>query len=114
MMVDILAMFKTVITSLFKKTACDMYPFKKPTWYKLTKGHIAIDAPNCILCTICDKKCPTHAISVKKEVRTWQIDHGKCILCNNCVAVCPKKCLTMDTQYAPPSATKKVDLVAIP
>lgn len=114
MMPDILKMFKTVMSSLFKKSACDRYPFKKPTYYPITKGHIAIDAPKCILCSICAKKCPTNAIIVEKENRKWAIDHGKCILCNNCVEVCPKKCLMMDTQYAPPSVTQKMDVVRIP
>lgn len=114
MMGDILTMFKTVITSLFKKSACDMYPFKKPTWYKLTKGHIVIDAPKCILCSICARKCPTYAINVDKASRKWEIDHGKCILCNNCIGACPTKCLTMDQQYKAPSITQKLDTVQIP
>lgn len=113
-MSDILKMFNTIIKNLFKKSACDMYPVKQPQIYEQTRGHIAIDAPKCILCTLCDKRCPTGAIAVNKEARTWAITRGQCILCDQCVAVCPKKCLRMDNQYATPVAKRQVETIDIP
>jgi len=113
-MADILKMFKVVINALFKKSACEMYPIKPARVYDNTKGQIEIDAPKCILCTLCDKKCPTHAIKVDRAGRTWKINYFQCIYCNNCVEICPKKCLNMSTQYSAPEATKEIQVVDIP
>lgn len=113
-MTDILQIFNTIIKSLFKKSACKMYPVQPATFYERTKGHIEIDAPKCILCSMCARKCPTHAIQVDRSKRTWQIDFGKCIVCNNCVESCPPKCLHMVNQYAPPTSQHTVNQVLIP
>ena len=113
-MPDILQMFKTIIKSLFKKSACAMYPVQPATFYERTKGHIEIDAPKCILCSMCVRKCPTHALQVDRAKRTWQIDYGKCILCNNCVDSCPPKCLRMANQYSPPTNQHSVFIANVP
>jgi len=113
-MTDILQFFGTVIKSLFKKSACDMYPVKPAKFYDRTKGHIEIDAPKCILCTLCDRQCPTGAIKVDREKRTWEIDYHKCILCNNCIDACRPGCLKMANQYASPELAKKTTTVNIP
>lgn len=113
-MSDILQIFNTIIKSLFKKSACGMYPVQPATFYENTKGHIEIDASKCILCTLCAKKCPTGAIQVDRAARTWQIDHGKCILCNNCIESCRPQCLRMMNQYAVPTNQHMVNKVSIP
>ncbi len=113
-MSDIFTIFSTIIKNLFKKSACDMYPVKKPKLYDNTKGCIGINAPECILCSLCEKKCPTHALAVDKQARTWAIERGKCILCNRCVEACPKKCLMMEQQYAGPVKEQKAEVVSIP
>lgn len=43
----------------------------------------------CIGCKICEKKCPSGAISVKDFHAS--IDYDKCILCGICIEVCPVK-----------------------
>lgn len=91
-----------------------MYPVKPAKFYDKTKGHIAIEAGKCILCTICAKKCPTGAITVDRTGREWAIDRGKCILCNVCTEACPPKCLSMANQYSAPVTEQKMDVIAIP
>lgn len=113
-MSDILKMFGTVVKSLFKKSTCDRYPFQKPTVFEQTKGHVQIDAPRCILCSMCEKRCPTNAIKVNRNGRTWDINHYQCIFCYNCITVCPTKCLMMGQQYAAPTLTKQHEVVEIP
>jgi formate hydrogenlyase subunit 6/NADH:ubiquinone oxidoreductase subunit I len=113
-MSDILQMFTTIIKSLFKKSACKMYPVLPATFYERTKGHIVIEAEKCILCSLCARKCPTNAIQVNRALRTWQIDHGKCIVCNNCVDNCPPKCLAMANQYAEPTTQHTIYKVSVP
>lgn len=103
-------MTSTVIKSLFSTSACKMYPFKKPVIYTRTRGHISIDTTKCILCTLCAKKCPTHALKVDKPAKTWVIERSKCIMCLACVTACPVKCLHTENQYSPPVCKKTEDL----
>jgi len=91
----------TILKSLFKKPATLMYPQVQRTYYKNTRGSIAIKIEACIFCGICSKKCPTLALIVKKDEKSWGIERIKCIACNYCVEVCPKKCLSMENQYSP-------------
>lgn len=113
-MSDILKMFGTVIKSLFKKSACDMYPAKEKVFYKNSRGKIIIDVNKCILCTLCDKQCPVSAIKVDKVVKSWAIDRGKCILCGKCVEVCPVKCLEMANKHNEPLFSRGMETYYIP
>lgn len=97
---------KTVLKSLFSKPATLMYPFVPRKFYENTRGSIAIKIEDCIYCGMCQRKCPTAALSVNKAEKSWSIDRLSCIACNYCVEVCPKKCLFMNKQYSE-SATAK-------
>lgn len=101
-MSDILKMCKTVVSSLRKKTFCQMYPFQPARFHKNTRGHIKIDAAKCILCTLCAKRCPTGALEVDRVKGYWQINRYKCIMCLECAICCPTKALSTENQYAPP------------
>ena len=46
--------------------------------------------------------CPSQAIEVDKEERTWSLDRKRCINCNGCAEICPKDCLEMETGYFHP------------
>ena len=100
--------------SLFKKPATLMYPVIPRTWQERTRGSIDIDETTCILCGICSKKCPTNAITVSREQRTWAIERMQCIQCGSCVETCPKKCLLMNPLYTAPSQTKTTDCIMVP
>ena len=113
-MSDLSKMCKTVITSLFKKTACEMYPVKPARFYNNSRGSVQLEAPKCILCTLCEKRCPTGAIKVDRNDATWEIDRTKCILCNECVDCCRPVALSMDNQYSAPDFGKVVDKINVP
>ncbi len=89
-----------VLKNLFSKPATLMYPFKKREFFDGTRGHIAIEQDKCIYCGICAIKCPTKAIKVDREKKTWEIDPGKCIICGACTEACPKKCLEIKSEYS--------------
>ena len=109
-----LKMTWSVAKGLFSKPVTRAYPVETRAFYPNTRGHIGIQADKCILCVLCDKKCPTNAIKVGRNEKFWAIDRLKCIQCGYCIEVCPKKCLTMEPRYATPSTTKEVFTVAIP
>ena len=90
-----LPIFKTIVSSLFKKTPTVEYPFKPMVNDPLVRGQVGIDVGNCIFCGLCARRCPTDAIKTSKDSKSWEIARFQCIVCNACVEVCPKKCLVM-------------------
>jgi len=48
-----------------------------------SKPHVVEE--NCVACRMCEKNCPTGAITVEKVAR---IDYDKCIGCGECIAMC--------------------------
>jgi len=105
---------KMTFGSLFKKPETVKYPFETKPQPQGLKGHIVLDADNCILCGMCEKSCPTDCITVDKESRTWNIIPFQCIQCGYCTQVCPKKCLAMDPNYWAASVSKTANSVLVP
>jgi len=93
-----------ILKSLFKKPATLMYPVIAREFYPNTRGKIVFNEETCTYCTLCQKKCPTGAITVNREEKKWKLEVFKCIVCNNCVGGCPKDSLTMDPKYSAPVA----------
>ena len=71
-----------------------------------TRGHVENDMDVCVLCGLCSIKCPTHAITVDKNEKTWSIRPMSCIQCRCCVDNCPKKCLSMGVRFQEPGEEK--------
>ncbi len=106
-------MAKIAIKTLVQSPATLMYPVRPAKKTEISRGHVTIDESRCISCGSCQRICPSQAIVVAKEAKTWQIDRLRCVVCRACVDVCPVKCLFMDTQYTAPVTTRGVDLVNI-
>ena len=105
----VLVMLKIATKSLFSKSACKMYPVREPVFFERTRGRIESESSKCILCTLCEKRCPTGAIVVDQKQRTWQIDRFRCILCGNCVASCKPNALKMINRYTGPVVKKQTE-----
>ena len=96
--------------SLFKKPETVMYPLEVKPAPAGRKGHIENEVELCILCGLCQKACPCHAIEVDKKQRLWTINPFLCITCFNCMRACPKDCLDMNPAFTP-ITTKMEDIV---
>lgn len=105
---------KMTLSGLFKKPETRLYPVEVKTPPAGLKGSVVNNVDNCILCGICAKRCPAHAIVVDKASRTWKIDHYRCVQCGCCVRECPKQCLVMEPHYAPVATSKKEDVFEVP
>ncbi len=66
---------KMTLRSLFGKPETVRYPFEEPEHPAALRGKVVFNLDNCIYCGICEKRCPTGAISVNKKDSTWSIDH---------------------------------------
>jgi ech hydrogenase subunit F len=106
------SIFKIISGWVFAKPATRLYPFEKRESFLRTRGSIEIDIQKCTMCTLCQKKCPTEAIVVKRQEKIWEIDRLRCISCNACVDACPKKCLSMITLYSPSVTKRSIDSFA--
>lgn len=100
---SILRMSKTLFKNLIHGPYTVPYPVKQKEKFDRTRGKIMVDMDSCILCGMCQRRCPTGAINVEKAKSAWSINRLKCIQCNYCGEVCPKKCLKMDNNYTQPS-----------
>lgn len=94
-----LKMSTMVLRKLFQKPVTERYPFVPKEYPAGARGQLAIEIEKCIYCGICQRRCPTGALNVSKEQKTWEVDRLRCISCNLCVEVCPKKCLALQTGY---------------
>jgi ech hydrogenase subunit F len=100
-MFSIFTLAKTVFKWLFSKPATLMYPVVPRDFFDKTRGHIDNDIQKCILCGLCERRCPAQALKVSKEKKTWEIDYARCIICNFCVEVCPVRSLRTEKTYSP-------------
>lgn len=94
------------LKNLVRKPITRRYPFEPQQYTERSRGHIENDIDVCILCGICEKKCPAVAIKVDKPAGTWMIDPFSCVQCNACVRACPKDCLSMLPSYTAVAAEK--------
>ncbi|MDR0309413.1 MAG: 4Fe-4S binding protein [Candidatus Methanoplasma sp.] len=102
-----------VLRSLFKRPSTTKHPKVAREWEDGTRGRVLIDAPSCILCGICAKRCPSDALAVDRAGATWEINRMRCVQCSHCVEVCPKKCLIMDKQYTSSSMSEVIETAEI-
>lgn len=102
------------LKNLFSKPATKNYPAEPAVYPERSRGHIEIDIDDCIMCGMCQRKCPSGAIKVDRATRTWSIERMGCVQCENCVSGCPKKCLSIKPGYTEPSRTMTVDSYSQP
>ena len=106
-----MGMLNLVITNISRKPATRLYPFEIRAPFNEFKGRIVFDPQNCILCGICQKKCPPDAITVTKADKVWEINLFRCIMCTECVSGCPKDCLSISNERPKTGAKETVRTV---
>ena len=89
----------TVFKHLFRKPVTLEYAEKRRELNENFRGKLEIKG--FIGCIICQKVCPTGAISIENtpEKIIYKIDLKKCIFCGNCVYHCPKTAVKMTKEY---------------
>ena len=97
-----------IMRSLFGKPATLMYPVVPREYPQGNRGHIEIAIEDCIFCGICQRKCPSDAITVDRAAKVWEIERLRCVACSSCSEACPKKCLVMKSGYSPAATSPNV------
>lgn len=105
---------KFALKNLFSKPATKNYPAVPRDYPERSRGHIEIQIDDCIMCGMCQRKCPSGAITVDRAAKTWTIERMGCVQCANCVEGCPKKCLSIVPGYTAPSGKKVIDSYSQP
>jgi len=75
--------------SVFHNLIC---PFSAPQklFGRFARRSKTVDEAACIGCKLCEKACPSDAITVAPEHKKAFIDTALCYQCTNCRQVCPK------------------------
>jgi len=108
----------------FKPTVTVSYPYETLTMCDKYRGHTELIAgedgsPNCVVCGLCEKACPSNCISLagekpegsKKKVLTkYILDFTTCSLCGSCVESCNFNALGFSKEYNLAS-TRKEDFI---
>jgi formate hydrogenlyase subunit 6/NADH:ubiquinone oxidoreductase subunit I len=76
------------LRSLGRKPFTRKYPLEKPKVPFNLRGKVIHIPERCIYCGICEKYCPSHAITVNRNDRLWKIDYGRCCFCQQCEESC--------------------------
>lgn len=100
---------KMTLRSLFKKPITTSYPAAPITFNENVRGHIENDMEKCILCGVCQRNCPSGALTVDRKAGTWSIDRFACVQCKYCVQTCPTKSLSMKNTYTKPAGKKTIE-----
>jgi NADH-quinone oxidoreductase subunit I len=118
---DIITGSKSLVTGLmitarefFKPVVTEQYPYEVPTMTPLFRGHIELignaetGAPNCVVCGMCQRACPSDCISLDgkkaeggkgKVLTSYSLDFTKCSLCGQCVESCNFDALRFSKDY---------------
>lgn len=99
-------MTKTILKNLLTKYATRLYPFQKRETFTHSRGELKIVMEKCILCGVCQMRCPSQCIKVDKQAKTWEVDPFACVYCGICVEACPVKCLYQEKLYRAAVAEK--------
>jgi ech hydrogenase subunit F len=100
-------MTATVLRNFLSKTHTRLYPFQVRETFENVRGNLDIRIEECIMCGMCQKKCPSQCITVNKDAKTWEVDPYSCVYCAICVDHCPVNCLFMRSEYRKPAKVKE-------
>jgi len=113
------------VRELFKPVVTEQYPHFVPVMTPRFRGHIELigneetGEPNCVVCGMCQRACPSNCITVagekpegaKKKVLTrYILDFTTCSLCGSCVESCNFNAIKFSMDYNLAS-TRKEDYI---
>jgi NADH-quinone oxidoreductase subunit I len=126
---DVIGGFKSLLVGtnitareFLKPVVTEQYPYTVPDIPPLFRGHIELirneetGKPNCIVCGMCQRACPSGCISLKgekpegakqKQLTRYVLDFTTCSLCGSCVENCNFNAITFSRDYNLASTRKE-------
>ncbi|OPY33127.1 MAG: F(420)H(2) dehydrogenase subunit I [Methanomassiliicoccales archaeon PtaU1.Bin124] len=101
-------MLSTVFRNLVSKPDTVKYPYAAADIPSGNRGRVEWNMDACILCGLCEKRCPTLAVKVDKRSGEITVQVPRCIACGVCIDVCSKDAITMTPEYSKPCYGKEV------
>ena len=86
------------LRNLVSRPATRRYPSEVRPHFPGTRGTIEFDLDTCVFCGLCARRCPTVALTVSREDRSFAIEQLRCIACGVCIDVCNKDSLHMSVE----------------
>jgi formate hydrogenlyase subunit 6/NADH:ubiquinone oxidoreductase subunit I len=103
-----MSMIKSSLRNLVSRPYTVRYPYEDTHIPANNRGRVVWDMQKCIWCHLCEKNCPTKAITTDKQAKTQTIVRVRCIQCRLCADICPKKTITMEARYSSPGEHREV------
>ncbi|MDW7774267.1 MAG: 4Fe-4S dicluster domain-containing protein [Desulfobulbaceae bacterium] len=129
---DVIGGFKSLLVGVnvtarefFKPVVTEQYPHFVPVMQERFRGHIELirneetGKPNCVVCGMCERACPSGCITVKgekpeggkkKELTTYILNFTTCSLCGSCVESCNFNAIEFSKEFNLAS-TRKEDYI---
>ena len=104
-----LDMTATIVRNFLARPQTRLYPAEVREIFENVRGNLEIEIEECIMCGMCQRKCPSECITVDKAGKTWTVDPYACVYCAICVDNCPVGCLHMDRHYRKPVQMKEMN-----
>lgn len=105
-------MLKLITKNFWNKKHTRQFPIgPEREAFERSRGQIVMDPENCIMCSICARRCPADAITVERATGKWELNALRCIICGECANACPKKCITMKNERRHGMTEKEIDKV---
>lgn len=93
-------MLKSTLKNLFSRPVTVLYPYQKADIPDTNRGRVVWEMQKCIWCRLCEKNCPTMAITTDKTHKSQSVVRARCIACRTCVDVCPTNTISMEPKYS--------------
>jgi formate hydrogenlyase subunit 6/NADH:ubiquinone oxidoreductase subunit I len=108
-----MSMLISTLKNLFSRPDTNKYPQQGAEIPATNRGRVVWDMQRCIWCRMCEKNCPTKAITTDKEKKTQTIVRVRCIACRTCVDVCPVNIIKMESVYSKPGPEREIHVYGV-
>ncbi len=107
-----MSIIREACRSLFGKKATLGYPYRDRGSLHIPdgfRGKMALKRELCIGCTICEKDCPSSAITIAVDQKgkrpVFYLD--KCMFCGQCQESCPTKAISFTKEFENAALSRK-------